>query len=123
MEKMKKYLESSIGFSKYGQTKISFPEKLFQINLNQVSLALERLRRPSSKHIEKMEQSLKRQGQISPIAVHQSNHEYQLIDGFKRYRAAKSLGWKSLSAVDIQTNEHQAKAMAQKLRQSRNLHA
>jgi ParB/RepB/Spo0J family partition protein len=94
------------------------PEKLFQINLNQVTLALERLRRPSSKRIEKMEQSLKSQGQMSPIVVHQSNHAYQLIDGFKRYRAAKSLGWTSLSAVDIQTNEHQAKAMVYLMNQS-----
>jgi ParB/RepB/Spo0J family partition protein len=93
-------------------------EKLFQINLNQVSLTLERLHRPSSKRIEKMEQSLKSQGQISPIAVHQSNHEYHLIDGFKRYRAAKSLGWKTLSAVEIQTNEHQAKAMVYLMNQS-----
>ena len=90
----------------------------FQINLNQVSLTLERLHRPSSKRIEKMEQFLKSQGQISPIAVHQSNHEYHLIDGFKRCRAAKSLGWKTLSAVEIQTNEHQAKAMVCLMNQS-----
>ena len=88
--------------------------------LNQVSLTLERLHRPNSKCIEKMEQSLKSQCQISPIAVYQSNNEYLLIDGFKRYRAAKSLGWKSLSAVDIQTNEYQAKAMVYLINQSSN---
>ncbi|MBF0453062.1 MAG: ParB N-terminal domain-containing protein [Candidatus Magnetomorum sp.] len=97
---------------------MNYPEKLFKINLNQVSLALERLHLPSSKRIEKMEKSLKDQGQISPIALHQSNKEYMLIDGFKRYRAAKNLGWKSLSAVGIQTNEYNAKAMVYLMNQS-----
>jgi len=101
-----------------GTTKITSPEKLFHINLIQISLALERLHRPSSKRIEKMEQSLKRQGQISPVSVKQNNNEYMLIDGFKRYKAAKNLGWKSLIAVDIQINEYQAKAMVYLMNQS-----
>ena len=68
-----------------GSTRMSTPEKLFQIKLNQVSLALERLHRPSSKRIEKMEKSLKSQGQISPVTVHQRTNEYMLIDGFKSH--------------------------------------
>ena len=96
------------------------PEKLFQIDMNKVSLVLERVHRPNSKNIKKMEKSLKTQGQISPVTVYQKNNEYMymLIDGFKRYRAAKNLGWKSLIAVDIQTNEFQAKAMVYLMNQS-----
>ena len=102
-----------------GTTGMNTSKKLFKINLIQISLEFERLHRPSSKRIKKMEQSLKTQGQISPVAVHhQSNNEYMLIDGFKRYRAAKNLGWKSLRAVDIETNEYHAKAMVYLMNQS-----
>lgn len=98
---------------------MSMPEKLFQVSLNQVSLELERLHRPNSKSIDKMKKSLKSQRQISPVVVQKKfQNEYVLIDGFKRFWASKALGWKSLCAIDIQSDKYQAKAMVYLMNQS-----
>jgi len=93
-------------------------ERIFQVNLEQLSLDLERLHRPNAACINKMEQSIKRQGLITPIVVYQKDTKYMLIDGFKRVRACKNMGWKSLSAVDIQADNHQAKAMVYLMNQT-----
>lgn len=43
-------------------------------------------------------QSLKETGLVQPIVVEQSMDEYILIDGERRLRAAKMLGWKEIEA-------------------------
>ena len=44
-----------------------------------------------------MERSIARYGQITPVAVGQpAGSKYEMVDGFKRYRAIKKLGQKSI---------------------------
>ena len=44
-----------------------------------------------------MERSIAQYGQITPVAVGQpAGSKYEMVDGFKRYRASKKLGHKSL---------------------------
>ena len=45
-----------------------------------------------------MERSIAQYGQITPVVVGQpAGSKYEMVDGFKRYRASKKLGHKSLS--------------------------
>lgn len=53
-----------------------------------------RLREPSA--LERMQRSLSRHGQLSPIATFEQAGQLELIDGFKRLHAAHALGWSEL---------------------------
>src|ERR1700746_3006796 len=58
-----------------------------------------------------MARSLKRYGQLSPVVVCQRQERYELIDGFKRLGAARSLaGIEYLSARLMEADERSAKA-------------
>ena len=58
-----------------------------------------------------MARSLKRYGQLSPVGVCQRQEGYELIDGFKRLGAARSLaGIEHLSARLLEADERTAKA-------------
>jgi len=58
-----------------------------------------------------MARSLKRYGQLSPVVVCQRQERYELIDGFKRLGAARSLaGIEHLSARLLEADERSAKA-------------
>ena len=58
-----------------------------------------------------MARSLKRYGQLSPVVVCQRQERYELIDGFKRLGAARSLaGIERLSARLLEADERSAKA-------------
>ena len=91
---------------------------LFHIRLNQFDLDFERFRRPKESLVKKMIQSLKQQGQLSPVIVSPKNSNFLMVDGFKRYQAAITLGWKSLNAIDIETDNQRAKAMVYLMNQS-----
>jgi ParB/RepB/Spo0J family partition protein len=45
-----------------------------------------------------MERSMQRHGQLTPVVVGQENCGYEMVDGFKRLRAGRKLGYKSLRA-------------------------
>lgn len=49
--------------------------------------------------INSLAESIREQGLIQPIVVEQHNGHYVLIDGERRLRAVKSLGWGSIPAV------------------------
>jgi ParB/RepB/Spo0J family partition protein len=58
-----------------------------------------------------MARSLKRYGQLSPVVVCQRQERYELIDGFKRLGAARSLaGIEHLTARLLEADERSAKA-------------
>ena len=50
-----------------------------------------------------MRRSLERHGQLSPLAVFAADGGVEVIDGFKRLRAARALGWPDLRthALDV----------------------
>jgi len=49
--------------------------------------------------LEAMQRSLERKGQLTPVVVFEEGRQLEIIDGFKRVRAARALGW---GAVTIQ---------------------
>ena len=56
-----------------------------------------------------MERSLMMVGQITPLVVHASGHGYEVLDGFKRLRAARSLKWSCLWVQVMRLGAVQAK--------------
>jgi len=83
---------------------------LFALGLERFDLDLERLRRPRSTLVNRMIGSFRARGQLTPVIVTRGEAPL-MIDGFKRYRAAFSLGWKTLNAVAIEADVRKAKAM------------
>lgn len=68
-----------------------------------------RLRSTSAERV--LQASLRRYGQMSPVVVFRWQGRYELIDGFKRLSAARSVsGLSSLSARVIEADERTAKA-------------
>jgi ParB-like chromosome segregation protein Spo0J len=58
-----------------------------------------------------MRASLERYGQMSPVVlVRDAGGRYELLDGFKRLRASRQLGWKHLRARVLQLGARAAKA-------------
>jgi ParB/RepB/Spo0J family partition protein len=45
-----------------------------------------------------MERSMQRHGQLTPVVVGSNGEGYEMVDGFKRLRAGRKLGYKSLKA-------------------------
>jgi len=86
-------------------------EGIFTVDLDGFDLHLERLRLPKQAQVEKMEASLKKRGQLTPVIVTEGLEHFTLIDGFKRYRAAANLGKTSLKATYIEADGKQSKAM------------
>lgn len=54
--------------------------------------------------------SLRRWGQLSPVVACVHGQQFELVDGFKRWAAAPSLGWATLSVRVIEADERLAKA-------------
>ena len=55
--------------------------------------------------------SMERYGQVMPVVVSEvSQSDYQLLDGFKRFRGAKALSMKALKAQIVQLNSRTGKA-------------
>ena len=91
---------------------------IFPVGLDQFDLDLERLRRCKDISVEKMVRSLKERGQLTPVIVVENQNRFLLVDGFKRYRAVEKLGSAFLSAVLIEADAKQAKAMVYLLNRS-----
>ena len=65
--------------------------------LDALDLALGRVRCPPPGRVEAIRQDLGRHGQLSPLVARlQPAGPPQLLDGFKRLRAARELGWSTL---------------------------
>lgn len=80
---------------------------IFTIRLDLLDLSLWNLCRPNAASVAKMASALTKQGQISPIVI----SDQTLVDGFKRYEAAKKLEMQELTAREMQMEPAQAKAM------------
>jgi ParB-like chromosome segregation protein Spo0J len=59
--------------------------------------------------IEQMRCSLASRGQLTPLVVFESGAGIETLDGFKRVRAARTLGWKELRAVPLDVDLVEAK--------------
>lgn len=67
-----------------------------------------RIIRPSAEKV--MEQSMQRYGQLTPVVVGKDNKGYEMVDGFKRLRAGRKLGYKDLQARVMSGSERVMKA-------------
>ena len=67
-----------------------------QASLPDLGEELGRLRLCSAEVQQAMERSLASHGQITPLVVRERHRGYEVIDGFKRLRAARTLGWTAL---------------------------
>lgn len=72
--------------------------------------------------LEAMQRSLKRHGQLTPIVVFAEHAQVETLDGFKRLRAARALGWPTveIAIADI-TDGVAAKVRLLELHQRRGL--
>ena len=70
---------------------------------------------------ERMRRSLQRRGQLTAVAAFDDGDQLQLIDGFKRLRAALHLGWSRLRVSVLQLGEAEATAAIETLHQQRGL--
>jgi len=91
---------------------------IHEVGLDKFDLDLQRLRRPRENCVKKMRDSMKKQGQLTPVIVTPSHDEFLLIDGFKRYQAAQTMAWSTLDAVCIEVDACRAKAMVYLLNRS-----
>ncbi len=73
--------------------------------LEAIATSLGRVRYPQPSQIERLQQSLARHGQLSPVIVVRRQGRLELVDGFKRRRAAERLGWTTLLVVEAALDE------------------
>src|SRR5699024_2285540 len=63
--------------------------------------------------IQELAQTLQTHGMIQPIVVRKKDEDlYEVIAGERRLRAAKSLGWKQISAIIRQLNDTETASIA-----------
>jgi ParB family transcriptional regulator, chromosome partitioning protein len=74
-------------------------------------LSLSEIRVMNHKRICQVEKSLRLHGQLQPIVARIDGKDCQIIDGFKRYYAAESLGMKNLQCRLLKINLAQAKVL------------
>jgi ParB/RepB/Spo0J family partition protein len=91
------------------------------LRLDQLGLDFGHLRLARPELIKSMEQSLAKFGQLSPLIVRQGKTSFEIIDGFKRYHAATTLGWATLAASILRVSRRVATAMI--LAYNRNNHS
>jgi ParB-like chromosome segregation protein Spo0J len=68
-----------------------------------------------------MRRSLERHGQLTPITLFVHDTQLELLDGFKRVRAARALGWSELVACVDDVSAAEAKLRLRELHEGRGL--
>lgn len=77
--------------------------------LDELGEDLGRLRLCDPAAQQRMERSLVDHGQIAPVLVRERGSTHEVLDGFKRLRAARSLQWPRLQVAVVRASEAQAK--------------
>lgn len=87
---------------------LELPVESLALELMDESLAWMRIARPRAE--KRMQGSLEKHGQLSAVMVWKRQARYEMVDGFKRLRAARRIsGWTKLSARIVEGDEGQAK--------------
>jgi ParB/RepB/Spo0J family partition protein len=73
--------------------------------LEAIATSLGRVRCPQPARIERIRQSLQQYGQLSAVLVVRRQQRLELLDGFKRRRAAELLGWTTLVVAEAELDE------------------
>jgi len=86
---------------------------------DELDLRLRRLHQPSENALEAMARSLRKHGQLSPLAAVDEDGGLILVDGFKRQGAAEKIGLERLSVMPVAAQSAQSKALMYLLNRSR----
>jgi len=78
--------------------------KLQKLDISSIYIPTDDFKITDEPLLEKLENVLKKFGQLQPIIVFKENDSYRLIDGTRIYLAALNLGWESLYAIEIPNN-------------------
>lgn len=73
--------------------------------LETIATSLGRVRCPQPSRIERIRLSMQQHGQLSAVIVVRRQHKLELLDGFKRRRAAELLGWTQLLVSEAELDE------------------
>jgi len=85
--------------------------EILAVSVTELSEPLAGLRLCDASVQRELERSLTHRGQLSPVAVYRSGSGLGLIDGYKRLRAARALGWQELRAEVHAVDEVGAKLL------------
>jgi ParB/RepB/Spo0J family partition protein len=89
----------------------SAAQTFIEISTEEIGDSYANLRMVNADAYTAMERSIAQYGQITPVVVGQpAGSKYELVDGFKRYRACKKLGHKSLSCQVLKGKERVLKS-------------
>ena len=75
------------------------------LEMRQIGTSYGRVRCLLPRQIEQMKASLTAHGQLTALVVVKRQSGLELIDGFKRHRAAEQMGWTTLRAVSMDVDE------------------
>lgn len=83
-----------------------------EMELDALGLELGRVRCPPPARVEAIGRELASNGQLTPLVARlQSEGPPQLLDGFKRLRAARELGWRTLKVGCLEASQAMALAL------------
>jgi len=82
-----------------------------EIDLDELGDGLAALRLCDAAAIEATRRSLARHGQISAVSLFADHGKLEILDGFKRVRAARALGWRSIVARVADVDAAEAKIL------------
>jgi len=83
-----------------------------EMSLTSLGLELQRVRCPPPSRVETIQRDLASNGQLTPLVARlAAKGPPELLDGFKRLRAARSLGWQTLKVGCLEATEATALAM------------
>jgi len=75
------------------------------LEIRQIGTSYQRVRCLLPRQVEQMKASLTAHGQLTALVVVKRPSGLELIDGFKRYRAAEQMGWTRLRATSMEVDE------------------
>jgi len=75
------------------------------LDIQQIGTCYRRVRCLVPRQVEQMKASLTAHGQLTPLVVVKRPSGLELIDGFKRHRAAEEMGWTRLQVTPMEVDE------------------
>jgi ParB/RepB/Spo0J family partition protein len=96
----------------------SHPDEVHPTGLERLGLAYRRYRLPDPEAEAAMAGSLRRYGQLTPLVVCPRHEAYEILDGFKRLAAARTLGWEAVGVRIWPADDRAAKAAIYGLNQT-----
>ena len=75
------------------------------LEIRQIKTSYGRVRCLVPRQVEQMKASLTAHGQLTALVVVRRQNRLELIDGFKRYRAAEQMGWTTLRVMPMDVDE------------------